>query len=178
MSFATPADLEPRYDVRSIGDLLADDGTTVSPSAMLTNQNLQTALDDAAGEIVAACISNQHYATADLQNLAAQNVTTFPSAALLKKLNCALALPNCFGRRIYNQDEIAKRIPDWTWAQDLLEKLKNGIRVFELPVTNVQAGVMATQALGSGLAAQGTCLVGHNQRAFGITPVNRNSPCC
>ncbi len=170
MSFATPSDLEQRYDVRSIGDLLADDNTVVDPVAMLTNANLQTALDDAAGEIVAAAISNGHYTTAGLVTLAAAGL---PSSFLLKKLNCALALPNCFGRRIYNQDEIAKRIPDFKWAQDLLEMLKNGQRVFELPVSNVNAGVMATADIGANIVGG---LVGHKARCFGITPVNINSP--
>lgn len=174
MSFATPSQLQARFDVRSIGDLLADDGTTVSQASQLTDANLQAALDDAAGEIVAACISNQHYTTANLTALAALDVSTYPSAALLIRLNCALAIPHLFGRRLYNQDEIEKRIPAIKWANETLEMLKNGQRVFELPTANVSAGVMQTAALGSNLASQGTSLVGHNARCFGITPVNVN----
>lgn len=179
MSFATPAQLQQRVDLRALGDLLADDGTTVDATSQLTNANLQAALDDASGEIVVACISNQHYAVSDLQALA---VAGTPSSFTLIRLNCALALPLLFGRRVYNDDEINKRIPDFEWSEKMLEMLKNGQRVFELPADNIQAGVMSVSTLGQPSNGTTPNLISSNVYAFGVTPVNckrqRFGGCC
>jgi hypothetical protein len=169
MSFSTPAEFLQLYDARTVGDLVQDLGLNVSPAALLTDPNLQRALDGASGELVAACVPNQRYSTADLTTIANSGT---PSSFLLKDLEGALALPRLLGRRFYNDEEAKKRIPDYIWSQEYLEKLKNGIRVFELPISNVRAGVMSTAALGSGIV-----LVGHNRRCFGNTPVNNNDSC-
>jgi|SRR5579859_733227 len=178
-SFAAPSDVLARFDQRVIGDLVEDLGLNVSTPALLSDPNLQTVLNDASGEIVAACITNGHYTTANLFALASSGL---PSGSLLIRLTCALALSWLLGRRFYNEDEISKKIPDNKWAFERLEMLKNGQRVFELPAANAQSGVMAVATLGQGGGSNGTtpCLISSNQRCFGVTPVNRNRQgnCC
>ncbi len=169
MAFASIQEFAQRFDQRTLGQLCEDLGTEIDPPALYTDPNIQVCLDDAAGDIVAACITNQHYQTQDLINLAASGTL---SANLLKRINCVLALAHLFGRRIYNGDETDSRIPSFKWANDYLEMLKNGQRVFELPAGNPQSGVMSTVALGGNISPQG--LVGHNRFCYGTTAVNIN----
>src|SRR5271166_325109 len=157
MAFATISNFSARFDSRSLGDLCEDMGANVPLPQLLSDPNIQICLDDAAGDIVAACITNGHYLTQDLVNIA--NSGTY-SANLLIRLNCVLALAHLFGRRIYNSDDTDQRIPHFKWASDYLEMLKNGQRVFELPAPNAQSGVMITTALGANIPPAG--LVGHN----------------
>ena len=164
MSFAQPQDFVNRYDERSLGDLVEDNGQNVGYPAILSDPNLQIALNDAAGEIVAAVIPNGRYTTTILYQIAASGL---PSSFLLIKLNCARALVGLFGRRCYNQEEAERRIPDYKWGEDLMEKLRNGIAVFELPAANAQSGVMSNQQLGQNIP-----LLGHNRAIYGITQVN------
>jgi len=139
-SYASPADLVARYDARTIGDLAGDAGTRVSSANILTDTNVQTALDDASGEIEAALLKGKRYTAAILAGL------TGNSLALLKRICCQIAIARLWERRpwIGTDDQVSaeQALQD---ARAALAKLKSGEEVFDLlPQENAGLGQIST----------------------------------
>jgi len=97
-AFATAADMLRRFDVRLLGDLVGDAGVRVAPSDLLTHDNLLTALNDAAGEIMSALLMGQRYTEDQLNDL------TGNSESYLNRMNCGLALCYLYERRPWSED--------------------------------------------------------------------------
>jgi phage gp36-like protein len=123
-SYATPADMLARYDVRHLGDLVSDSGQRIGSAEVLSHTNLQTALDDAAGEIEAALMQGQRYSADDLTNL------TGNSKQYLIRLNCAVAISLLWQRRPWSDDD--KREDAIEKAREALDKLRKGITVLNV----------------------------------------------
>jgi phage gp36-like protein len=130
MAFASPSDLIERYDARIVADLASDSGTPAGDVA--TDTRILTALDDGAGRILAACLNGQIYTEDDL------NALTGSSLALLKRINCELAMVFLMGRRPekFASDDYRQAMES---AEQYLELLRKGERLF-----NVAANVAAT----------------------------------
>lgn len=151
MSYAQPSDLIARYDARRLGDLVKDDGTRATASALLTDTNLQAALDDASGMIDAACQRGQRYTPTDLTNVAAGSDPLNPSLSLtnsqklLIRLTCDLAYGLLVGRRAFSASDTNSQAPRYAEALKLLDLLEQGEWVFTtagalaagIPVTGV-----------------------------------------
>jgi phage gp36-like protein len=136
MSFATPADFKLRYDNRLMGMLVRDDGTKATPNDLLTDTVIQTCLDDAAGDIVAACIVGNKYSESDLNGIITAGGA---SAAHLKRINCDAAIRYLADRRVYTKvNETLEKIMDR--AMTYLKDLRDGQAMFDVQ-TNVQASV-------------------------------------
>jgi len=149
MSFATVPQFLQRYDQRIIADLCQDADLPPSFSELLVDPIVQAMLNDAAGDIVLACVPAQRYSDADLATIATSvdaSGNPSPSASVLIRLNSILAMVKLYERRTYPLDQIAKNVGGWEWALELLEMLRNGNRVFDLP-NQVSAGVFANAAL-------------------------------
>lgn len=123
MSYATPADMVLRYDARTLGDLVSDNGVRVAEVSLTTNTKILSALEDASGEIDAALLKAKRYTSADLSAL------TGNSLAYLKALTCRIALGALWNRRPYvddmERDEALKQ------ARIALERLRSGEHIFD-----------------------------------------------
>lgn len=65
-TYCSAARFLQRYDARTIGDLVSDDGTRVSSASLLTNTNLAALLKEASGKLEAACVVGERYSPTDL----------------------------------------------------------------------------------------------------------------
>lgn len=125
-AYASPADMIARYDVRQLGDLVRDDGERATSDELLTDTVMQTALDDAAGEIEAACMQSQRYTATELASL------TGNSRNYLNRLNCMLAFANLWNRRQWGTMHDDQRDEANNQAKKQLERLRKGEHVFDL----------------------------------------------
>jgi phage gp36-like protein len=125
-AYASIADLVKRYDVRTIGELIKDDGTAANSAAVTADANgiIAAALETASGEVESACLRGKRYTVTDLAGL------TGNSQALLKHLTCKIAFWLLWERRpVWDQDqyEQAKNAP-----RGMLDQLKRGESIFEV----------------------------------------------
>ena len=134
-SYAQPSDLLARYDNRVLGDLVSDTGTRQTPTQLLTDPNLQAALNDGAGEINAAALVGERYAVTDLQAL------TGVDQALLIRINCDLAFYYLALRRGIPLNELQKQ--QYERATKLLGQIRAGDRIFNV-AADVAAGTPDT----------------------------------
>ena len=133
MSFATAEEFLQRYDARIVGDLVADDGDQVTSSALLSDTNLQAALNAPSGDIEAACMVGERYVPADLAAL------TGNSLYLLKRICCDIAMAFLLRRRPSNDPERdAARLE---LAEQHLIRLRKGEEVFYRGDGVDQAGI-------------------------------------
>jgi hypothetical protein len=130
MSFATPGQFFQRVDTRTLGQLVSDDNVEQGQGELLTDENVQAALDDAAAEIVLACVPAQRYTLDDLIAVATDPRPEVANSLI--KLNIVMATINLFERRYFSEEEISRAVPKYQWAIDLMENLRTGHRVFDL----------------------------------------------
>ena len=112
-----------RMDVRTIGDLLSDNNTRVTPSDVLTSTLLNTLLLAASGYVELATYAGNRYTVQDLQSL------PDPSGQLevLKDLVCA----RCMKKLMERRPHVLAKAPDWVAeALVLLNQLRQGERIF------------------------------------------------
>ena len=131
MAYATPADLLKRYDARTLGDLAGDTGVRVSSVALLTDPNVEAALDDATGQINASVLRAGRYQVADLAAL------TGDVAAYLIRITCDIALANLWHRRPYADND--GRTDALDRAERHLKELREGQAVFNI-AENIEMG--------------------------------------
>lgn len=124
-SYATPTQLLNAYDARQVGDLVGDVNTRVSANDLLTDNNLQAALDWASGQVEAACLRGARYTPDDL------NALTGMSQAMLVGLVCDLA----FWRLTVRRNPSAQPTEAYRAAMELLDRLGLGERIFGLEET-------------------------------------------
>lgn len=68
-SYCTPGEFLKRYDANQVGDLVSDGKVRVPATALLTDPNVQAALDTASGDVEAACLVAGKYTPTDLAAL-------------------------------------------------------------------------------------------------------------
>lgn len=122
--YATGSDLIERYDARVLGDLLADDNTSVALADVPTHPKVLVALTDAAGDIDAALMAGERYSRADLEALAG------PSRALLTRITCEIAATYLEMRRM--TIDVDKLTALKELAERTLNRLRKGEIVFNL----------------------------------------------
>lgn len=131
-SYADPAAMMVRYDVRTLGDIVSDDGIRRSSTDLLTDANLLAALADASGEIEAALLQGRRYSAIDLSGL------TGNTQAYLIRLTCTIAWGLLYERRPSYQSDLRDDALDR--AEEALEKLRRGEHIFNLD-ENKDAGL-------------------------------------
>lgn len=174
-SYATPAQMIVRYNANRLGQLVRDDGSTATPTQLLTDPNLQASLDDGAGQIELAVLAGLRYQLTDLQTLitayaAGSFNPQYNSGALLVRLNCDLAYGNLVGRKGMDAATTAAMSPRVQWAEGLLEQLRQGDRVF-----NIQTNLTAGLPVGVDLSSQRTLLTAYMDRYFGNLTTDPNN---
>jgi phage gp36-like protein len=131
VSYAAPADLIARKSVQTLGDLCSDSGTRVTPTGLLSDPNLQAALDSASGEIDAALLVCGRYQPSDLTGLAGN------AKAHLVRICCEIAWCFLLSRKPTYESEQYKAAME---LQDVyLERLRKGENVFNV-AANIAAG--------------------------------------
>jgi phage gp36-like protein len=128
-SYASASDMLTRYDPRPIGDLVKDDGSRASPSTLLNDPVLAAALQDASGLVDSATLVGGRYSPGDLAGLAPTDNTTL----FLKRLVCDLAYGLLISRRGYSRADQLAQAPNYQEALALLEKLRAGELIFDIP---------------------------------------------
>ena len=123
-SFATPAQMFERHDVRLINDLANDDNARQSRIELLTNANVLTALADASGAIESALLVSGRYSTDDLEGL------TGNSANLLERMTADIAMYYIYDRKPSLRPEEMDRYREVT--NQHLEALRKGVNIFNL----------------------------------------------
>lgn len=124
MAFATSADLVNRYDARTLGDLVNDDGSRATEAELEVSAKVTAALESASGMVLSACVKGGRYTAAELSAL------TGDSLAHLVDLTCRIAFWLLWKRRPWsdkyeNQRNEAKKHND-----EALEMLRSGQEVF------------------------------------------------
>lgn len=149
MAYATPGDLLIRYDARRLGDLVHDDGTRASPSSLLSDPNLQAALDDASGMLDSAIQRGQKYTPLDISNLlaAAGNPASpyYNSYKLLVRVCCDLAYGLLVGRRGFNSTDTRAQSPRYVEALRQLQMIEDGEWIFLTDGGHAASGVDVSQ---------------------------------
>lgn len=121
-ALATTSDMLKRVDARELGDLCGDAGVTVTPDELIDHPNLEAALDDAWGEILAVLRVSERYAEADLTAL------TGDSRQYLIRVNCKIARKNLWERRNWSGDN-DQREEAIAAGRQALEELRTGKKV-------------------------------------------------
>jgi phage gp36-like protein len=125
MATATGDDLVKRFDVRLIGDLATDSGSTLDVGDVATHPNVVAALEDAAGEMVVALQVGGRYTEADLLGLSGF------SLAHAKRIQCDIAMALLMKRRPIVGEEESREIAKQ--SRDHLKRLSGGENVFGIP---------------------------------------------
>lgn len=123
MSYCTATDLLKRYDARIIGDLIGDNNARVEAASIVSDPNVQAALDDASGMINSAILVAQKYTSLQLAAL------TGADQAFLVRLVCNLAFGLLTIRRGLPKDKLEQ----YEEALETLKMLRSGERVFAVP---------------------------------------------
>lgn len=134
-SYATPADITARYDLRTLGDWCGDQGRRVDPVSLKTDTNMLTALADASGDIESACFVSAKYSADDL------NALTTQSLSLLKRICSDIACGYLASRRPDLNNPYETR---YLQALEKLEQLRNGQRIFSL-LEHAEAGLIDSE---------------------------------
>lgn len=121
-ALASAADMLKRIDARELGDLCGDAGVSVESADLLDHPNLQTALDDAWGEMLAVLRAAARYTEAELESL------TDDSLQYLKRINCKIARKNLWERRSWSGDD-DEREDAIGAGRTALEELRTGKKV-------------------------------------------------
>ena len=133
MAYATYEDLEARYDVRPILDLVSDTGTPAVDAESSTRVTM--ALSTASGRINAACLNGKQYRVEDLAALTGDDLE------LLKDICCTLAMGILCRRR----QELMKQYQTFiSEADQFLARIRKGEHVFNIE-TNKAAGLPSAE---------------------------------
>lgn len=139
MSYATPTQMLERFDARVLGDLCADDGTRVSAANLLTDDNLQAALDDASAAIDAALRASDRYSVEQLDALATEAQLAngnanfdIKSSRHLVRVTCAIALMYLADRRLYGGGENQSLNRVIEQAKQYVKDLQSGKDIFDI----------------------------------------------
>lgn len=135
MAYATAANMMARYDARTLGDLVSDDGVRVPPEHLADNANLTALLADASGAVDAALLQGKRYSTTDLANLSDN------SAAYLVSITCTITWAAAWDRRPGLNEELSERARER--AEKILLKLKKGDEIFSVDgdASHAEAGL-------------------------------------
>lgn len=125
-AYSTPAHLLQRYDLRTVGRLLSDDGaTTLTQAQILASTVLASFQLEASGRAEAACLRGGRYTAADL--LALQTPTMTAGGELLAGLVDDLSMWRLWRRRPQKEAQEPAAVKD---AFAMLEELETGAMVF------------------------------------------------
>lgn len=137
--------------MNSVSQWVTDSGQTPPsplPTALYTNQNLLTAINDACGLLESACLRGQAYSPSDLSALASQvdgNGNPGVSGQYLKRILSDITAFDLVTRR-FGPNPPQTVLEAYNRAMDQLDALSRGERIFSF-VETAEAGVATTQQM-------------------------------
>jgi hypothetical protein len=134
-SYCSAARFVRFFDVRTLGDLLSDDGTRLTPAQVLASDELDEILKCASGKVECAAQVAERYRPADLEALLADDGNM---ASFLAWVVAGLAVEMVFQRR----PDVDMKVPSQAAeANEILNALAHGERIFGFTET-MDAGHM------------------------------------
>ena len=167
--YLQPSDLIARVDVNLLCELVSDNGSSpVSPTELLTDTNLITALSDASGELESAIFASERYSPVDLQAL------TGVSQQYMIRILCDLAIYYLWTRR--NTAPLPQTLQEkYDKATEALKSLSMGIRIFSFLEVQ-EAGVPVTQQMQLSQYYNNNLISARWHRMFGYRQSERRGP--
>jgi hypothetical protein len=164
------SELALRYDKRRLMELYTDDG--VRPTSYdAYNANLLAALEDATAEINAAIFIGYKYTAAGFSPTTFLSGLTDTGQRLIRRLAADLAYANLVSRRGLSTTETSNLAPRNLIAQQMLEQLRQGERIFDMvDQSSANAGIAHHAPLGISDISN-TGIVTSSFPYFGILPV-------
>ncbi len=118
--WASISDMQTRYDVRTLAQLVSDDDTA---GTLAGNAILNAMLEDATGFIQSAIYQGQSYTTTQMATIISDG------SPLLKRLVCDIAIKHLFARRARDMPGVVQS--QYDDAMDMVDELRKGTRVFD-----------------------------------------------
>lgn len=168
--YATVADLILAYDSRRVAELASDTDTPVASGSLATDAVLLRMLADGANLIQLAARFADRYSQADLDAVYADPINKYS----IIRLNVDLAFGLLVARRGYRASELADLAPNWVIANQTLELLRLGNRVFDVASAPEAGAAVDTVKLGQ----NGCSFVTSAFRMYGPLSVGATRPCC
>jgi hypothetical protein len=132
VAYATPAQLLSRKAYTTVGDLISDDGASLTSAQVLADTRVTDALTSASGAVEAAVLVAERYTPAQLATL------TGNSQGYLIQLTCDIAMAYLYARKPnYSVEDFKNALA----LQDIhLDRLRKGENIFNL-ADNIDAGL-------------------------------------
>jgi hypothetical protein len=160
--YCTPARFLQAYDVRTIADLLSDDGQRLTPANVASSPILAVLLAEASGWFESVCFTADRYSEADIYGVINQAGN---GASMIAGLVAGITMWMCFDRR---PDKASKyELPAKAQlAMEMLDRLRKGERI--LPIAeNGAAGLPASFVLSPSMVFQQNLSTTQARRYFG-----------
>lgn len=170
-SYLSAAEFLKRVDVRTVGDLCSDSNTRLTPTQLLTDDNLAAALLDASGELESAVFVGKKYQPADLAVMVA---TPSAGQAKIYRLLTAIAKVFLVERRVgVNVPE--EFLAGSERAQAQLRALAEGTEIFSFTEA-AEAGVIDLEPVTPAEVLTRFDVVVQTERFFGIRSNRAQGP--
>lgn len=161
-TYILPADLPLFYDANRVLELLVDHSDTSVDATLADLTNTSSgpyliainAIRSAASDVDQHCQEGKRYTRADLEAIIADAIANPADeakqkrAATIRQVVADLTFGYLMARRGYAADQMDKMAPRYRDALDVLAKLAQGVRVFDLD-SALQASGPARVAIGS-----------------------------
>lgn len=133
--FADSGDMTARYDSRTLGDLLADDGTRVTTGNMAANTRMLAALKSATGRMKAALLRAERYTISDITNMQDSGHADYDedSSEYLKTLTCSVAFWEIWRAKPQRDNDSSARKGAREESDEAIKTLLTGEEVFNVP---------------------------------------------
>lgn len=172
--YITPSELTLYYDSRRVLDLAVDTGTRadiadLSNAGSNAYKRVNAMIASVCSEIDSVCQQGKRYVRADLEAMIAASGSDDAStkrAASLKQMTADLVFGRLMAVRGYGADQQRQLAPRYEKAEQMLEMLYQGSRVFDFD-DNIKAGVPDTLKIGLNLLKWSEF-----NRMFGVFPTN------
>lgn len=125
MALVEPTDLVARFDVRTLGDLVNDEGQRISEGELLSHPRVVEALSASYGKLKTYVLRGNRYSEADLAGLTGDDL------AALKDLVCMLAFMWLHRRRHWVKISDAMK-HEMEMVKSALEALGSGEQIFNV----------------------------------------------
>lgn len=125
MAYADASDLISRFDARTLGDLVEDDGKRITPGELLSHERVAAALSAATGQLHSHVLRGNRYDETDLANLTGDDL------AYVKDIVCMLAFMWLHRRRHWVKISDAMKT-EMDMVRAALEALGRGEQVFNV----------------------------------------------
>lgn len=145
-NYLDPNEFTTFYDARRVGELLSDTGAEVAPGDVGSSQLLADLISAATGEINTVCLQGRRYTEQNLQDILTAGGATKQA---LNQLCADLVFGMLLARRGYGPDVMERLAPRYKAAQQTLEALYLGKKVFNLSDV-IDAGVPHPVKIGGG----------------------------